>query len=136
MKSDRTRGGKSRESIDASPGNASLDAPARPKNIRETKAWQDGSAGVKKMWWNYKQTLSESFKRMGRAQQEQLITQLSMIVTIGTTILLLSFFYNFLPQVVRVFALPLIGVGSWWAGTRIVAPIMIGRYDEYLNREF
>jgi hypothetical protein len=132
-KARKTGSGRTSESIDASPGDVSLD---RPRNVTETKAWKEGQAGARRIWWNYKQSLIDSFKKMPRAMQEQMISQISMIVTIGTTALLLSFFYNFLPQMIRVMGVPLMGIAAWWAGTRIVAPIMIGRYEEYLNRDF
>ncbi len=139
------RAGDGPDSIDASPG-----MPAQteqggkrfegggtgPKNIMETQAWKEGTGGAKKLWGNYMNILSDSFARMPRDGQEQLITRLSQVLTIGSAILILSFFYAFIPVFIRVLALPAVVVGAWYAGTKVVAPIMIARFDSYLNRDF
>lgn len=135
--------------IDASPGNlpANTEQGSKrfegggagrtgPKNIMETQAWKDGTGGARKLWGNYLSILSESFARMPRDAQEQLIVRLSQVLTIGSAILILSFFYAFIPVFIRVLALPAVVVGAWYAGTKVVAPIMVTRFDSYLNRDF
>jgi len=138
---DARRGGSSRpkpnDIIDASPGDDSsrVRKGSQPRNIQETQAWQDGVGGARRMWNNYLTLLSTSFAKMSRQGQEQFITRLSQIVTIGSAALFTSIFYAFLPSIVRVFALPLVIVGAWWAGTNIVAPQMIVRFSQYLNED-
>ncbi len=144
------RGGKKGDgpdrSIDASPGNLPAEQSGKrfegggtgtgPKNIMETQAWKEGTGGARRLWSNYMNILAESFSRMPRDGQEQLIVRLSQVLTIGSAILILSFFYAFIPVFIRVLALPAVVVGAWYAGTKVVAPIMIARFDSYLNRDF
>ena len=80
--------------------------------------------------------LTTKFKQLPRAEQETLITRISQVVTMGSSVLVIQLFYSFLPLFLRVLALPLALVAAWWAGTRVVAPMMIIRYDKYLNREY
>ena len=108
----------------------------KPKNIRETKVWQQSSNGIKHLWSNYMQMLKRSFQTMPRTQQEQLIGRICLIVTIGVSMLLLGFVYSFLPQLLRVFVLPGLFALAYWAGTKLVTPIIIIRYEQYLNRDF
>jgi hypothetical protein len=107
----------------------------KPKNIMETKAWQESTGGARRFWHNYVNNLSTHFQRMNRKGQEELITRLSQIISIGTAVITMSAWYWFLPQGFRVIALPIIIVGSWWVGTRIVAPAMIARFEKYLNKD-
>ena len=106
-----------------------------PKNIQETKAWKESIGGVQRFWGNYINTLKTAFRRMDRRQQEELITRVSQIITVGTAIITMSAWYWFMPQQIRVIALPLVIVGSWWVGTKIVGPSMIARFDSHLNPE-
>ncbi len=124
--------------IDASPGERpSLSRPGTgggPRNLQETKAWQEGTGGLKRMWRNYLTMLGTQFKKMSRREQEDLITRLSQIVTIGSAALITMLFYGFIPLFLKIFVLPGILLGAYWAGTNIVSPIMIARYEQYLNR--
>lgn len=121
--------------FDASPqGDLSTTEPkAKPKNIQETKLWKDGTGGARRFWSNYLTLLSTAFKRLTRRGQEELIIRVSTIVSVGTAIITLNAWYWFLPQFVRVLALPVVAVGSWWLGTRIVGPSMIERFASHLN---
>jgi len=124
------------------PGDGRIDAtPPKggsmsPRNIQETQVYKEGQAGVKRFWSNYTTMLKTQFQRMSRAEQEGMITRLCQIVTIGSAMLVTSLFYSFLPLFLRVFALPVMFLAAYWAGTKVVSPIMIVRYDQYLNREF
>lgn len=129
--------------IDASPDNtAASRTGSKPglgsgaRNVLETKAWQESKAGALRIWHNYKLMLITKFKQLPRAEQETLITRICQVVTMGSAVLVIQLFYSFLPLFLRVLALPLALVGAWWAGTRVVAPMMIIRYDEHLNREY
>ena len=70
------------------------------------------------------------------AEQEQFISRVSLIVTMGVAALVLMFFYGFLPKLIAIFAVPGVLVASYYAGTKIVAPIITAQYDQYLNKEF
>ncbi|GEM_PF-1805193 len=140
----RTAGGAAGDNIDMSPeaGRAPAvrpGAPARgqgPRNIQETEAWQHSRAGLKNIWANYKATLAAAWKRMPRADQEAVVTRLCMIVTVGVTVVVIMFFYGFMPPLIRLVGVPALGLGSYWAGTRLVAPIILAQYEQYLNKEF
>jgi hypothetical protein len=108
---------------------------SRPRSIRETEPWKASQRGISRLWNNYKTVLATSFKAMSRDEQEQLITNFCMIVTIGVTGLALLLFYQFIPRLVRVFAVPVAGFAAWWTGTRIVAKVMIMRLESILNKE-
>jgi len=131
-------------SIDMSPGGPPVSGRAGAgsgpgqgrHSIQDSKVWQEGRTGVRKLWSDYKTMLVTYFQRMPRSEQEDLITRLCLIVTMGVGALALMFFYGFVPQYVRIIVVPAVLGGAYWAGTKIVAPIMIVRYDQYLNREF
>lgn len=103
------------------------------KNITETKAWKEGMGGFRQIWGNYIQTLIVYFKRMTRVEQESLITRACQVITVGCAIVLTTFFYQFIPTLIRVFALPAFIVGSWFVATRVVAPIVIAQFENKLN---
>lgn len=141
----RSGQGSQDDDLDMSPGNYSpgrsgakpaAGRPGSPRNIQETQAWQQSQAGLKNMWTNYKRVLKSSWQKMPRVDQEALITRLCQIVTIGVSILVLMFFYGFLPKLIAIFAVPGVLILSFWAGTKVVAPIITVQYDQYLNKEF
>lgn len=105
-----------------------------PKNITETKGWQQSTSGLKQMWGNYVAILAEQFRRLDRPNQEQLITRLCQVVTVGCAIVLTNFFYQFIPLMIRVFAFPAILLGSWWVASKVVAPIVISQFEDKLNK--
>ncbi len=85
------------------------------------------------MWQLYCSYLARYFKTMDRVDQEQLIIRLCQVVTVAWAIALTTFFYLFVPLLVRVFVLPLFLVGSWFVATRVVAPIAIAELEPKLN---
>lgn len=139
----KLRGAKSKSGDSASSSSPSgngtgdhRDLPAdqlKPKNIYETKPFKTGMGGVTQMWSNYVAILHNSFKRMDRSEQEQLIVRLCQVITVGCAIVLTTFFYQFVPLLVRVFFLPLFIVGSWFVATRVVSPIIIAQFESKLN---
>lgn len=147
-RSSRSESDAGSDDIDMSPGGARGGSrpgggarpggPGRgnPRNIQETQAWQKSQAGIQNMWANYRRVLKTSWQKMPRADQEALITRLCQIVTIGVSVLVLMFFYGFLPKLIAIFAVPGVLIASFWAGTKIVAPIITVQYDQYLNKEF
>lgn len=135
----KLRGAKGKTDSPSSPsGNGAgdgKDLPSRgnPKNITETKAFKKGMGGMSNMWSNYMAILDRYFKGMTRTDQEQLIVRGCQVITVGCAIVLTTFFYQFVPLLVRVFALPLFIVGSWFVATRVVAPIIIAQFENKLN---
>lgn len=119
--------------IDATPPRGSS---MGPRSIQDTQAFKDGQAGARRVWSNYTAMLRREFQNRSRFEQESLITRLCQVVTIGSAMLVMSLFYSFLPLFLRVFVLPGAFLVAYWAGTKIVSPIMIVRFDKYLNREF
>lgn len=139
----RPRSESGEDEIDMSPG-SNFSPPRRqaggrqgsPRSIQETQAWQSSQAGLQNMWANYRRVLKTSWQRMPRTEQEALITRLCQIVTMGVSVLVLMFFYSFLPKLIAIFAVPGVLVASFYTGTKIVAPIIAAQYDQYLNKEF
>ncbi len=129
--------GQSARTVDASPGDDIPPVPNHraPANVRETEAWKASQRGLNRFWDNYRNLLKTSFQGMSRAEQENLVTKLCIIVTIGVTVLAFLLFYTFIPRLGRVFGVPAAIFGAWWAGGRIVAPVVLGRMESLLNKE-
>jgi hypothetical protein len=104
-----------------------------PRNLKETKVWQETIGAAQHMWSNYVNVLGLSFSRMERTEQCSLILKLSQIITIGVAALATSFFYPFLPLFVRVIALPAIIISAWFIGSKVVSPVIIKRVEKSLN---
>jgi hypothetical protein len=124
--------------IDASPGGGdapdlSPTAPPKVTNVRQTKAWLDTTGGAKRLWTVYKNTLVTAFQRMNRTEQIALIDKGSVIVTIGVVVVVLATFYQMLPSLLRIFLAPGMIAGAWFFAKRVVTPVMIARFEHYLN---
>ncbi len=131
------KGRKPKGKADRSQGSQSAGRQlGSPRSIRETHAWRQGQRGVKQFWHNYLNLLRSHFRNMTRRQQEELISKLSWIITVGVTVLIIMFFHPFMPLLVRLLGVPLALAGAWWAGTRIISPIMIRRLEQYLNQDY
>lgn len=109
--------------------------PSGPRNIQETKAWKDGVGGLGRFWGNYVNSLKVAFQRLDRRGQEELIIRMCQIMTVGAAIITTSIWYYFMPANVRVLILPVVLVGAWWLGTKIVGPSMIARFDDHMHPE-
>jgi hypothetical protein len=126
--------------IDASPGgadspNLTPSAPAKPSNVRQTKAWLETTGGVKRLWSVYINTLVTSFQKMNRTEQIALIDKGSVIVTIGVVVVVLATFYQMLPSLLRIFLAPGLIAGAWFFAKRVVTPVMIARFEHHLNAD-
>jgi|AGTN01.2.fsa_nt_gi hypothetical protein len=106
-----------------------------PKNITETKAFKQGMGGFKQMWDNYVNILASDFRRRSRGDQEALILRMCQVVTVGCAIVLSTFFYQFVPLLIRVFAFPVFIVGSWFIASRVVGPIILTQLENKLNKQ-
>jgi hypothetical protein len=108
----------------------------KPRNIFETVVWQKSASAVTGLWANYRNLLKNSFEQMPRAMQEQLISRVCLIVTLGVTTVLLMFIYTFIPQIIREILVPLVLVGAFWVGKNVVSVVVLSRYDHLLNQKF
>ncbi len=114
----------------------SSDLPAptkRSKNEANKEMWNQGKKGLSDIWKNYVQMLQRDFQKRSRDSQEQLILRLSQVLTIGCVVVLLNFFYSFIPSVIRIFAFPVLLVIAWFVATRAIAPMIIVRFEDHLN---
>lgn len=148
--------GRQQSIIDATPGNGRVDhVDVEPNSDKQPlprsaagqagdqgRGWQSANSPLKGLgnavapfWAKYMELLRTSFQRMNRTEQVQLIVKAAIVVSVGLSAVGLEFFYYFLPLFVRVIAAPLVVVLSWWFGARIVAPMMITRFEHYLNKE-
>ncbi|HMP51019.1 MAG TPA: hypothetical protein PKD05_05635 [Candidatus Melainabacteria bacterium] len=114
---------------DAAPGQKS------PKNIMETDTWKKSQSGISSLWRNYLDILAKYFRNYRRPEQVRLITTMCTVVTIGCATVLVTLFYPFIPQFVRLFAVPAIMVGSWFVATKVVSPIIIAQLEDKLNQD-
>lgn len=116
--------------------NTATDSPgAKKKDITDTQGWKNSSRGIKRFWTNYKAVLVDSFNRMTRSEQEDLIDKFAMIITIGVTCLVVLIFYPVIPRLLRVLGLPAAFFAAWWAGRKIVGPVVIDRMEHLLKRD-
>jgi len=136
------RGGRSASQSDGdeepeedlpAPASRNLPAPKRTKKEANKEMWNQGKKGLSDIWENYVQMLRRDFQKRSRESQEQLILRLSQVLTIGCVVVLLNFFYSFIPSVIRLFAFPLLLVAAWFVATRAIAPMIVVRFEEYLN---
>lgn len=107
----------------------------RKRDITDTEGWKSSSKGIKRLWNNYINVLRESFNGMSRGEQEDLIDKFAMIITIGVTVLAVLIFYPYIPRLLRVLGLPVALIVAWWAGRKIVGPVVIERMERYLKKE-
>jgi hypothetical protein len=141
----KPQGHQSEEDIDMNPPVVSFDPsaiqdPGSPKthvkNIRDTQVWKASVSGISGMWGNYLNILQRSFQRMSRLEQESLIRKICIAITLGIACLVAMFFYGMVDRTIRLIGLPLFILSAYWASTKIVTPMMIVRYDQYLNKEY
>lgn len=107
----------------------------RRKDITETEGWKTGASGFKRAWNNYKNLLKDNFNNMSREDQEDLIDKFAMIITIGVTVLAVLLLYQYIPRILRVLGLPVALIVAWWAGRKIVGPVVIDRMEHLLKKE-
>ncbi|HEY9785696.1 MAG TPA: hypothetical protein V6D17_09865 [Candidatus Obscuribacterales bacterium] len=105
----------------------------KPRNIQDTQVWRDSTGGLKKIWGNYLNLLGKTFQQLSREEQERYITRFSVTIAVGAACVMASFFYWFLPPLVRVLVVPVFIGGAWWAGARFIAPQVILRFEHYLR---
>lgn len=105
--------------------------PKKPHTNKEM--WTQGKKGLSDLWKNYVDLLQRDFNRRTRESQEQLILRLSQVITIGCVVVLLNFFYSFIPSFIRLFIFPVILVISWFVATRAIAPMIVIRFEHRLN---
>jgi hypothetical protein len=102
-------------------------------SIKDSKIWQNTVGPTKNAVAGYFGFLGKSFHDLPRMEQERLITNYCQILTIGAAIVILTFANPFLPTLVRVIALPAVGIFAWYMSTNVVSAIVIKRMDKYLN---
>ncbi|MBA3995451.1 MAG: hypothetical protein C0469_18185 [Cyanobacteria bacterium DS2.3.42] len=107
----------------------------KPRNIQETQAWKDSTGGLQKLWKNYLNLLGRTFQQLTRAEQERYIERFSITIAVGAACVMSSFFYWFLPPLVRVLVVPVFIGAAWWAGAKLIAPQVIDRFAQYLKVE-
>ena len=83
----------------------------------------------------YLAIMSRNFKLLDRFSQELLIKRICQTTTIGLTCLILGIVYSFIPEIIRVFLVPVIVLASWWLGSTVVSSVIIQRFSKYLNQE-
>lgn len=120
---------------DANEMPARIEAPSSKQSDKEKnkEMWNQGKKGLSDIWENYVQMLRRDFQKRPRRSQEQLILRLSQVLTIGCVVVLLNFFYSFIPSVIRLFAFPLLLVAAWFVATRAIAPMIVVRFEDHLN---
>lgn len=116
------------------PSNFALKGKQMDKG-RPEPPWKASKTGVTKAWGNYRQHLAGSFSKMTRYQQEMLVERMCLIITIGVAGLALLLFYPLISRNVRVFLVPAVVVGAWWAAKKIVTPVVLDRLGSLLNKQ-
>ena len=117
------------------PPNSSGNPGGRKRDIRDTEGYRSSKKGVKRFWSNYQNILKTSFNDMSRGEQEDLIDKFAMIVTIGVTVLVVLIFYPVIPRLLRVLGLPVALLVAWWAGRKVVGPVIVDRLEHLLKKD-
>ena len=73
------------------------------------------------------QLLLDTFDRLSPADKERYIERFSITIAVGVACVASSFFYWFLPPLVRVLVVPVFIGAAWWAGAKLVAPAVANR---------
>lgn len=63
---------------------------------------------------DYLALLKQRFSELNPEVQQLIATRMTQVVLVGTTIVLISFVYAFVPLFVRVFMLPVFMLGAWY----------------------
>ncbi len=107
------------------PGNKSPNLLTKANFIAQGKYYLD----------QYLQIMSRNFKLLGRENQELLIKRICQTLTLGLTSLALVFAYSFIPEIIRIFLVPVAGLLAWWLGSNLVTSVMLDRLQNYLDKE-
>lgn len=118
------------EVFDASPNSDGK----KPKNIRETKGWNQGVNGLKGFFQAYLNILGRSFNNMNRFEQEQLISRFCVVITVGIACVALNCFYSLLILPIKVVSLPIVLGLAWIAALKLITPIVVTRLSKYLQK--
>jgi len=117
--------------VDMSPGNGN----GKRNRIEPENFSEKGKKGLKKWLSAYKTFLVDSFRRAPRAQQESWIDRFSQICCVGISVVILQAFYSVLLAPFRIISLPLVVGGAWFIANKLVAPAIITRLGDYMNRD-
>lgn len=77
-----------------------------------------------------------TFDKLSSEQQERYVERYSITVFVGGACILSSFFYWFLPPLVRVLVVPVFIGSAWWAGARIAPNVITREGREQLIQSF
>ena len=91
--------------------------------------------GLKKYIDAYWLFLRNSFRSMPREQQIVTINRFAQVLCIGIAVVILQLFYSVLIPQVRIISLPLIVGGAWFVANKLVAPALITRMGNLMNRD-
>lgn len=72
--------------------------------------------------------------RPGQQNQNNQIHLMCIVATITCSAILVTLFYPFIPQVVKLFAIPVIMIGSYFVATRVVSPLIQNQLSDRLDR--
>ena len=81
-------------------------------------------------WNRYIQIIEAGFKRLSRDEKERLVTRMCQVITVGCAVVLASFFYQFVPTLIRAFAIPAFIIGSWFIATKMRIPLTASKYGK------
>jgi len=97
----------------------------------------------KSLWERFNERLYNFFERKLKQlnqqsviEQERYVERFSITICVGLACVLSSFFYWFLPPLVRVLIVPVFIGAAWWAGARIAPSLMTPEGREQLIQSF
>lgn len=97
----------------------------------------------KSLWERFNERLYNFFEpklkqlnQQSVIEQERYVERFSITVCVGFACVLSSFFYWFLPPLVRVLVVPVFIGAAWWAGARIAPSLMTPEGREQLIQSF
>lgn len=97
----------------------------------------------KSLWERFNERLYNFFEpklkqlnQQSVIEQERYVERFSITICVGFACVLSSFFYWFLPPLVRVLVVPVFIGAAWWAGARIAPSLMTPEGREQLIQSF
>lgn len=68
---------------------------------------------------NYLQFIKDAFRKLPPPEQEKFLRKAALIVTVGTSVAILGFFYSLVPREARLVLIPVMFVLGWYVGDLI-----------------
>ncbi len=102
-------------------------------NIKESRIWKDSIGAIFGVLRNWLKLLYKYYQNMTAAQQEELVTKVCWLATVGAAAWIWCVIYPLFLPIVRVLLCPISMFCAYWFGKKLVPAIMIERFGPPLS---